>query len=75
MFSINQSSLYPILESSWGSVGPEIETMMQWKVFTAFGTKKLASTICHCLNFQQGTTIKGKTKKHHHKIDVLCECH
>ena len=61
MFNII-NHIFPPLESSRDSVGPMLETMMQWKVFTAFGTNKLASTICHCLNFQQGTTIKGKTK-------------
>ena len=31
-----------------------IETMVQWKALTSFGTTALASTICYCLNFQQG---------------------
>ena len=31
-----------------------IETMMQWKALSAFGDTKLASTICFCLNHQQG---------------------
>ena len=56
--------------------GPMIETMMQWKTLTAFGATALASTICYCLNFQQGSKrdenhipklispkdIKGETK-------------
>ena len=28
--------------------------MVQWKALTSFGTTALASTICYCLNFQQG---------------------
>ena len=28
--------------------------MMQWKALAAVGETKLASTICYCLNFQQG---------------------
>ena len=28
--------------------------MMQWRPLTAFGDDAVASTICHCLNFQQG---------------------
>ena len=49
-----------------------IETMMEWKVLTAFGDAALASVICYCLNFQQGLKrdqkliltkdITGKTK-------------
>ena len=62
MLNINQSSLHPILESNRESVDPTIKTMTQWKVFTDFGAKKLTSTICYALNFQQGTTIKGKKK-------------
>ena len=27
---------------------------MQWRPWTAFGDDAIASTICHCLNFQQG---------------------
>ena len=28
--------------------------MVQWKALSAFGDSILASTICYCLNFQQG---------------------
>ena len=45
---------------------------MEWKPLTAFGNTKLASTICYCLNFQQGLNrdeisrakldIEGETK-------------
>ena len=31
-----------------------IKTMAQWKALTAVGDTALASTICYCLNFQQG---------------------
>ena len=34
-------------------LGPMIETRMQWKALIAFGDASLASTIFHCLNFQQ----------------------
>ena len=34
--------------------GPLIETMTQWKALAIFGDTRLASTICYCLNFQQG---------------------
>ena len=36
------------------ALGPMIETLMQWKALIAFGDTRLASTICYCLNFQQG---------------------
>ena len=36
------------------ALGPIIETMMQWKALIAFGDSTLVSTICYCLNFQQG---------------------
>ena len=37
--------------------GPMIETMSQWKAMIAFGDTALASTICYCLNFQQGLNM------------------
>ena len=56
-----------------------IETMVQWKAWIAFGDSTLSSTICYCLNFQQGLKrdenprpklistkdITGKTKISH----------
>ena len=64
-----------------------IETMMQWKTLTAFGDTAVASTICHCLNFQQELNrdekhrqilispidIAGKTKIHHRDCRNRCE--
>merc|ERR1719362_704033 len=31
-----------------------IKTMTQWKPLSAFGDTAIASTICFCLNYQQG---------------------
>ena len=50
LISINH--LYIKLKIFLGS-SPVIETMMQWKVLTAFGDSTLASTIFYCLNSQQ----------------------
>ena len=75
--NINQLSLHSPLYIFLAS-GPMIETMMHWKALTAFGDNELASTICNCLNFQQGLKrdeiprpklistkdITGKTKIH-----------
>ena len=47
-----KNHLYKILKIFLAS-GPMIETNMQWKALTAFGETTLASTISHCLNFQQ----------------------
>ena len=61
------------------ALGPMIETMSQWKSLISFGDTALASTICYCLNFQQGLRtdenpepklisprdIEGKTKLCH----------
>ena len=51
MTNINRSYVNSTLSLA---LGPIIETMMQWKALIAFGTTTLASTICYCLNFQQG---------------------
>ena len=49
----NINHLYILLYIFLAS-GPMIETMMQWKALAAVGDTTLASTICYCLNFQQG---------------------
>ena len=43
-----------ILHKIFLESGPMIETMMEWRPLTAFGDDVVASTIGHCLNFQQG---------------------
>ena len=73
MSNINRSYVNSTLSLAFG---PIIETMMQWKALIGFGTTTLASTICYCLNFHQGSNrdenprpklistqdITGKTK-------------
>ena len=51
MSNINQSYVH---SGFFLALGPMIETMSQWKALIAFGNTALASTVCYCLNFQQG---------------------
>ena len=53
MYNINQSNVH---STFFLALGPMIETTKQWKRLTAFGDSTLVSTICYCLNFQQGLT-------------------
>ena len=52
-YLISITHLYVLLYIFLAS-GPMIETTMQWKALSAHGDSTLASTICYCLNFQQG---------------------
>ena len=52
-YLISITHLYILLYIFLAS-GPMIETTMRWKALSTFGDTKLTTTICYCLNFQQG---------------------
>ena len=60
-----------------------IKTMVQWRALMAIDGGTLASTICHCLNFQQElkrdekpepkSHIDIEGKKYIIRVDVSCD--